>query len=191
MIRLVQALIGDYGGHVMNIAGDGVLALFENARRSVRFALEIQREFKNEAVWHPAGDEIAFRIGINIGKVIVRDSNLHGHSVNIAARVQELAPPGGVCITAAVQRAIEDPNGFKMRSLGTRMLKNIDEPVEILAIEPAPESAEVVGERHHLLSSLSQALEGGSVAVLLRSGHRQRRPAGRARRLRDHGRCRG
>ncbi|MCC2664961.1 MAG: adenylyl cyclase class-3/4/guanylyl cyclase [Geminicoccaceae bacterium] len=166
MIRLVQALIGDYGGHVMNIAGDGVVALFENARRAVRFALEIQHEFKNEAVWHPGGDEIAFRIGINIGKVIVRDSNLHGHSVNIAARVQELAPPGGVCITGAVQRAMEGPSGFEMRSLGTRMLKNIDEPVEIFAIEPAPEPAEVTGERHHPLSSLSQALEGGSVAVL-------------------------
>lgn len=166
MIRLVQALIGDYGGHVMNIAGDAILALFEDAFRAVRFALEVQREFKNEAVWYPDGDEIAFRIGINVGKVIVSDSNLHGHSVNIAARVQALAPPGGVCITADVRRAIEGRNGFTLRSLGERMLKNIDEPVEIFALEPESHPTPGNGPQPSLLSGLPDALEGGSVAVL-------------------------
>ena len=167
MIRLVQGLIGDYGGHVMNIAGDGVLALFGSAPKAVRFALEVQREFKNEAVWYPGGDPIAFRMGINLGRVIVSDSNLHGHSVNVAARVQALAPPGGICITDAVRRALEVENGFQLRSLGQRRLKNIDEPVEIYTIEPAPPSAPGgVTPRRPLMVGVPDALEGGSVAVL-------------------------
>src|SRR6185503_10530370 len=66
-VRLIKSLARDYGGDIKNIAGDGVLALFQSAQQSVKFAVEMQREFQTGAVWNSESDPIAFRIGINIG----------------------------------------------------------------------------------------------------------------------------
>jgi adenylate cyclase len=134
-IRLIKSLIGDYGGNVVQTAGDGVLALFESASQALRFALAIQREFRNDAVWNPDGEAIAFRIGINLGEVIVGEGNVHGHSVNVAARIQALAQPGGICISEGVRRAVRDTLGVEIRPLGPQILKNIAEPIEVFAIE--------------------------------------------------------
>ena len=134
-IDFIKSLIGDYGGRVMNVAGDGVLALFDTAAQSIDFAIAIQKEFRNETVWNPGEEPLAFRIGINLGDVLVGDSNIQGHSVNIAARIQALANPGGICITDRVQRDVRGIPGLKMHSMGTKRLKNIREPVEIFAIE--------------------------------------------------------
>jgi TolB-like protein/class 3 adenylate cyclase/Tfp pilus assembly protein PilF len=135
-IRLIKSLIGDYGGRVMNVAGDGVLALFESAPQALKFAVTIQQEFRNETVWSPDDEAVAFRIGINIGEVLVdEEANVQGRSVNVAARIQGLARPGGICVSEAVRRAVSDTLGVSMRSLGPQVLKNIAEPMEIFAIE--------------------------------------------------------
>jgi adenylate cyclase len=155
-IRLIKSLIGDYGGNVVQTSGDGVLALFESASQALRFALAIQREFRNDAVWNPDGEAIAFRIGINLGEVIVGEGNVHGHSVNVAARIQALAQPGGICISEGVRRAVRDTLGVEIRPLGPQILKNIAEPVEVFAIDvdgpqitpsapPLPEQLETFG----------------------------------------------
>jgi adenylate cyclase len=165
-IRLIRSLIGDYGGHVQHVAGDGILALFESAAQALQFAVAIQREFRNEAVWH--GDEpIAFRIGINLGEVLVGgEANVQGHSVNVAARIQALAQPGGICVTEAVQRAVRDTLGIAMRQLGPKTLKNITEPIEVFAIEvngpPGPVSAELPPVPSELAPPFAEA----TVAVL-------------------------
>ena len=135
-IRLIRSLIGDYGGQVQHVAGDGILALFESAAQALQFAVAIQREFRNDAVWNADDEPIAFRIGINVGEVLLGgEANVQGHSVNIAARIQALAQPGGICVTEAVQRAVRDTLGIAMRQLGPQSLKNITEPVEVFAIE--------------------------------------------------------
>src|SRR5918996_900527 len=134
-IRLIKSLIGDYGGRVMNVAGDGVLALFETAPQALKFAIAIQREFRNDTVWNAGDEAIVFRIGINLGEVLIGEADIQGHSVNVAARIQALARPGGICITDAVQRAVRDTLGVPLRRLGPRTLKNISEPVEVFAIE--------------------------------------------------------
>jgi TolB-like protein/Tfp pilus assembly protein PilF len=135
-IRLIKSLIGDYGGRVMNVAGDGVLALFESAPQALRFAVTIQQEFRNETVWSADDEPVAFRIGINLGDVLVdEEANVQGRSVNVAARIQALAQPGGICVSEAVRRAVHDTLGIPMRSLGPQILKNIAEPIEIFAIE--------------------------------------------------------
>src|SRR5919109_596080 len=135
-IRLIKSLIGDYGGRVMNVAGDGVLALFETAPQALKFAVTIQQEFRNDAVWNADDDPVAFRIGINLGEVLVdEDSNVQGRSVNVAARIQAMAQPGGICVSEAVRRAVHDTLGISIRSLGPQVLKNIAEPIEIFAIE--------------------------------------------------------
>lgn len=134
-IELIRTLIGDYGGRVANVAGDGVIALFESAPQALRFAFAIQQEFRNEAVWNADAEPIAFRIGINLGEIFAGEGNVQGHSVNVAARIQALAQPGGICVTGIVARAVRDTLGVQIRPLGRQSLKNIDEPVEVFAID--------------------------------------------------------
>ena len=135
-IRLMKSLIGDYGGRVMNVAGDGVLALFESAPEALRFAVAIQQELRNDVVWDADDEPVAFRIGINLGEVLVDDeTNIQGRSVNLAVRIQLFAPPGGICLSAAVKDAVQGSPGIILRSLGRQKLKNIAEPVEVFVVE--------------------------------------------------------
>jgi adenylate cyclase len=173
-IRLIKSLIGDYGGRVMNVAGDGVLALFESAPQALRFAVTIQQEFRNETVWSADDEPVAFRIGINLGDVLVdEEANVQGRSVNVAARIQALAQPGGICVSEAVRRAVHDTLGISMRSLGPQILKNIAEPIEIFAIEidgpqPAYSAEPFLHEQPPLGAPLetSVALDEASVVIL-------------------------
>jgi adenylate cyclase len=134
-LRLIRSLMADYGGQFIRTAGDGVLALFETAPQALGFAIAIQRELRNDAVWNADDEPIVFRIGINLGEVLIGEADIQGHSVNVAARIQALAHPGGICITDTVQRAVRDTLGIAMHALGRRGLKNIDEPGEVFAIE--------------------------------------------------------
>ncbi len=168
-VRLIRSLIGDYGGHVQHVAGDGILALFESAAQALQFAIAIQREFRNDAVWHADDEPIAFRIGINLGEVLLGgEANVQGHSVNIAARIQALAQPGGICITEAVQRAVRDTLGIAMRQLGPQSLKNITEPIEVFAIEvngpPVPVAAELPPAPSELIQPFHGSLGRGAAA---------------------------
>jgi adenylate cyclase len=165
-IRLIRSLIGDYGGHVQHVAGDGILALFESPAQALQFAVAIQREFRNEAVWNGDDEPIVFRIGINLGEVLIGEADIQGHSINVAARIQALAQPGGICVTEAVQRAVRDTLGMPLRRLGPRILKNISEPVEVFAIEiDAPPSSVATGEMPQEARTVRPPSEA-SVAVL-------------------------
>jgi adenylate cyclase len=133
-IELFKALIGDYAGQVVNIAGDGILALFDSADRALRFAIQIQTEFRDQSVWGD-GDPIQFRIGLNLGEVTANATNFHVHSVNVAARVQALAEPNSIFVTGAIRHAVHELPGMTLRSLGQPRLKNISEPIEIFVVE--------------------------------------------------------
>ena len=165
-LRLIRSLMADYGGQFVRTAGDGVLALFETAPQALKFAIAIQREFRNDAVWNAEDDPIVFRIGINLGEVLIGEADIQGHSVNVAARIQTLARPGGICITEAVRRAVHDALGIEMRHLGPQNLKNITEPVEVFAIDvdgpPVPAIAQLPSEPSALVQPFTEA----SVAVL-------------------------
>ena len=165
-IRLMKSLIGDYGGRVMNVAGDGVLALFEDAPQALRFAVTIQRELRNDVVWNADDDPVAFRIGINLGEVLVdEEANVQGRSVNVAARIQGLARPGGICISETVKQTLQDNHDLTLRSLGHQSLKNIAEPVEVFVVEqgaPAPPSILDLSQHRAPIAPPAEA----SVAVL-------------------------
>ena len=133
-ISLFRSLIADYGGEIANVAGDGILALFESADRALRFAIQIQAEFRDQSVWGN-GEPIQFRVALNIGEVVLRDGNFQGHCVNIASRLQALADPNGILVTAAVRAAVRPLPGVAMRPMGPRRLKNIVEPVEIFEVQ--------------------------------------------------------
>jgi adenylate cyclase len=165
-IRLMKSLIGDYGGRVMNVAGDGVLALFESAAEALRFAVTIQQEFRKETVWSADEEPVAFRIGINFGDVLVDDeANVQGRSVNIAARIQALARPGGICISDVVKHVVHDSPDLRLRSLGRQTLKNIAEPVEVFLVEQDTPSAPATVRLPRQTQLVSPSGEA-SVAVL-------------------------
>jgi adenylate cyclase len=164
-IRLMKSLIGDYGGRVMNVAGDGVLALFEDAPQALRFAVAIQQELCKDVVWSADDEPVAFRIGINLGEVLVdEDANVQGRSVNVAARIQALARPGGICISEAVKQAVPDIPDLTVRSLGRQNLRSIAEPVEVFLVEQGMAPAASIELPRHRPTVLPAA--DASVAVL-------------------------
>ena len=133
-IDLIRLLIGDYGGEIRNVAGDGVLALFKSGSQAVKFAVEMQREFRNDLVWNSHNDPIAFRIGINIGNVREDSIGIQGHSINVASRIQALAEPGGICISEKLLEIVHAVKGIKPRSMGYPQLKNIEEEIEVFCV---------------------------------------------------------
>ena len=104
-IQLFRALIGDYGGQVANIAGDGILALFDRADKALRFAIQIQTEFRDQSVWGD-GEPIEFRIGLSIGDVTIHGEIAYGHCINVAARLQAMAEPSSILVTGAFRSAV-------------------------------------------------------------------------------------
>jgi len=132
---LIRTLVGDYGGTVANTAGDGLVALFPSAALALDFGIEMQREMAHEAVWAGDQEPIAYRIGITIGDTIVGDSGVFGHGINMAARIQGLAQPGGICISGAVYQFVRNQPDCAFRSLGPQKLKNIDEETPVFAVE--------------------------------------------------------
>jgi len=133
-LGIVRTLVGDYGGTVENVAGDGVLAVFPSASQALHFAVEMQREVAKESAWSGGQDPINYRIGIAIGDTVSEEGVLHGHSVNLAARIQALAAPGGICVSDTAYRVLRDKSDVAMHSLGKQTLKNIAEPVEVFAV---------------------------------------------------------
>ncbi len=135
-LTLIQQLATDYGGIIKNVAGDGIVTLFDNVSNCVNFAIAMQQEFVNDTVWHAGAEPIVFRIGINIGDVTEGKFGLQGHAINVAARLQTLAKPGAICVSRAILQVMPKLSDVPMTSLGTPELKNIDEPIEIFEIEP-------------------------------------------------------
>jgi adenylate cyclase len=133
-IQLFRNLIGDYGGRVANITGDGILALFDSAGEALRFAIQIQTEFREQSVWGD-GEPIQFRIGLNIGEVTLHEAVAYGHCINVAARLQAMADPSSILISSAFRSAMGELPGTSLRSLGQPHLKNISEPIEVFEVE--------------------------------------------------------
>ncbi|MEW9805358.1 adenylate/guanylate cyclase domain-containing protein [Mesorhizobium sp. ZMM04-5] len=149
-LSLIRNLVVDYGGSVVNTAGDGLVALFPSAALALDFAVEMQREMAQEAVWAGGQEPITYRIGITIGDTISGESGVYGHSINMAARIQSLAPPGGICIAHSVHQFVRNQPESSFRSLGKQKLKNIDEETEVFVVdfnqtqpEPRPPSLPV------------------------------------------------
>jgi adenylate cyclase len=139
-IQLFRALIGDYGGQIANVAGDGILALFDRADKALQFAIQIQTEFRDQSVWGD-GEPIEFRIGLSIGDVTIHGEIAYGHCINVAARLQAMAEPSSILLTSALRSAVPEVSGISLRSLGQPRLKNISESIEVFAVESAGDGA--------------------------------------------------
>jgi class 3 adenylate cyclase len=130
--------IAEHHGRLIKTSGDGVLIEFASVVDAVRSALEVQRVLAAQNADVAADRRIELRIGINLGDVVVEeDGDLMGDGVNVAARLEALAEPGGICLSRAAYDQIRGKIDVVVRDLGEQRLKNIAEPVRVYAIAPA------------------------------------------------------
>ena len=142
--ELIEPKTAEYGGRVIKLMGDGTLMEFASVVDAVLFAVDVQRAMTELTVAIPEDRRIVYRIGINIGDVIVEDDDLYGDGVNVAARLEALAEPGGICISGDAYRQVRNKLDIDFKDQGEQRLKNIAEPVSVYAIElyrrgPKPE----------------------------------------------------
>ena len=123
--EVVDPAITSHGGRIVKTTGDGLLLEFPSVVNAVRCAVEVQTAMADRAVTIAAERRIAFRIGINIGDIIVEGDDIFGDGVNVAARLQEIAAPGGICISSRVHEDVRDRLDTGFDDGGTQTLKNI------------------------------------------------------------------
>ncbi len=138
---LVDPVISEHGGRIVKTTGDGVLAEFPSAVSAVRCAVRIQRGMSERNAGVSQHDRIEFRIGINVGDVVVDAGDILGDGVNVAARLEALARPGGVCISDRVREDAEGRLDVGFDDMGEQRLKNIARPVRVhrLMLDRAPD----------------------------------------------------
>ena len=132
--EIFDALLKAHRGRVFNTAGDAILAEFPSAVEAVRCATEIQTALRTRNEHLTPERRMWFRIGINLGDVIVQGDDLLGDGVNVAARIQTIAEPGGVCISGSVYDQIQNKLTLQIRELGEKSFKNIAQPIRTFSI---------------------------------------------------------
>jgi TolB-like protein/class 3 adenylate cyclase len=130
----VDPAVAEHGGRIVKNTGDGFLAEFASAVEAVRAAVQFQTRIKELTIDEVEDSRIAFRVGINIGDVIVEPHDIFGDDVNIAARLEGIAEPGGICISSTAYDYVQGKVGARFADLGEQNLKNIDRPVRAYAL---------------------------------------------------------
>jgi len=130
--EVIEPVIAEHEGRVVKLMGDGLLAEFSSAVKAVEAAAKIQQSMNDHDA--PADRRISFRIGVNLGDIIVDGSDIYGDGVNIAARLEALAEAGGICVSGAVYDQVRNKVDFAFDNLGERQVKNIADPVRIYRI---------------------------------------------------------
>jgi len=133
--EVIDPGIAKHRGRTVKLMGDGLLAEFSSVVEAVNCAAEIQRSMAARNAGSRGRREMAFRIGVHLGDVIVEDGDLYGDGVNIAARLEGIAERGGICISRQAYDQVERKVALGYRSLGPQTLKNIPDPVEVFAIQ--------------------------------------------------------
>ena len=129
--QVIDPLIADHRGRIVKLMGDGAIVEFASVVDAVACAVAVQEGATVHQQEIPPDRRIVFRIGINVGDVVVEDDDLLGDGVNIAARLEALADPGGICISDAVQKQLAGKTDFAFEDTGERALKNIAQPARV------------------------------------------------------------
>jgi adenylate cyclase len=131
----IDPKIAEYGGRIVKTTGDGLLLEFPSVVDAVRCAVDIQRDLSERNAAVPPERRIEFRIGINVGDIIIDGEDIFGDGVNVAARLQTLAEPGGICVSRVVRDQVLDKLSFAFENLGAKEVKNIVRPVEVYRVD--------------------------------------------------------
>ena len=181
--EIVDPTIAGHHGRIVKTTGDGILVEFASAVDAVHCALEIQQKMAERNVSSPEDRRIDFRIGINVGDIVIDEGDIFGDGVNVAARLESIADRGGVCISRQVLDQIEGKIPVSYRELGRQNLKNIARPVEVYAInlnDAAPPGASILAAANlHQKIRYCNASDGvrlayatvGSGPPLMKSAH--------------------
>jgi adenylate cyclase len=132
--ELLDPKIAEHRGRLVKTTGDGLLVEFGSVVDALRCAVEVQREMAGHNVGVPLESRIELRIGINVGDVVVEDGDIFGDGVNVAARLEGLAEPGGICVSARVQEDAAGRLDLAFEGIGEQQLKNIARPVRVYRV---------------------------------------------------------
>ena len=136
--ELVGPLVKSHGGRIVKLMGDGVLVEFPSAVEAVLAAVEIQEGMARREVGRSVADRIALRIGINVGDIILDGDDIYGDGVNIAARLEGLAEPGGICVARSVVTQARNKLDLGFEPMGEQRVKNLAEPITAFRVRPGP-----------------------------------------------------
>ena len=132
--EVIDPEIAEHNGRLVKLMGDGALVEFASVVDAVACAVAIQREMAARDEDMPEDRRITFRIGINLGDVIVEGDDIYGDGVNIAARLEGLAEPGGICVSRTVFNHVKGKVDFGFEDLGAQRVKNVAEPVQVYRV---------------------------------------------------------
>jgi adenylate cyclase len=141
--EVIDPLVADHGGRVVKLTGDGFLAEFASAIDAVYAAIAMQSEISSRVADIPADKRVQFRMGINLGDILWDDEDIYGDGVNIAARIEALADPGGVLVSASIHDQVHYRVSVGFEDMGEHELKNIDVPLRIYRISSDPSVSNV------------------------------------------------
>src|SRR5437762_5478048 len=140
--RAIDPMIAGHAGRIVSTAGDGLLADFGSVVDALSCAVEMQQAARDLNAESPPDRHLQLRIGVNLGDVIVADDHdLYGDGINIAARLQTLAAPGGICLSHTAHEQVKNKLALDYRPLGRYRVKNIAEPVRVYAVGATPPAA--------------------------------------------------
>jgi adenylate cyclase len=160
--KLIDSQIEQHRGRFVNSAGDSVLAEFASVVEAVNCAVDIQTGFKAENASIAPERRMEFRIGVNLGDVMVEGAQIYGDGVNVAARLESLAEPGGICISRTVHENIRKKLPLSFEDLGEQAVKNIAEPVRVYRVllngaVAAPQKTQRIARKYRRAGALSFA----------------------------------
>jgi adenylate cyclase len=133
--ELIDPKIAEYGGRIVKTTGDGLLLEFPSVVDAVRCAVDVQHGMAERNAGVPPERRIEFRFGINVGDVIIDGDDIFGDGVNVAARLEALADPGGICVSRVVRDQVLDKLSFTFEDLGPQDMKNIARPIEVYRVD--------------------------------------------------------
>ena len=169
--ELVDAKISEHRGRIVKLTGDGMLVEFPSVVNAVACAADVQRKMRERNVDVPEARRIEFRVGVNLGDVIVEGDDILGDGVNVAARLEGIAPPGGIAISATVRDHVGNRLDLAFEDMGEQALKNIDRPVRVYSVALAAPSAVAASSAHgmadvqrHILNAAALVLTGALAA---------------------------
>lgn len=137
---VIDDLVARHDGRLFNTAGDAVLVEFGSAVEAVRCAIAIQEDLGVRNAELPEDKQMRFRIGINVGDVMIEGNDLFGDGVNVAARLEGLADPGGICISGSTFEQVKNKLSIGFEDIGPQEVKNIPQPVQSFRLVPGPVS---------------------------------------------------
>jgi len=137
-ITIMMTNVADNRGRIAHLAGDAILAEFENADSALHCAIRVQQAARLWNADRAAEQQVLFRIGVNFGEVISDRGDIHGNAVNLAARLERLASSGGICVSESVWRELDGNPDYRFVDIGNQCVSNIHQPVHAFWIEIDP-----------------------------------------------------